>query len=251
MAESFDNREFPRAFPATRLSMIEAIGDSNPEVRRDGFGILVAAYWKPVYGYLRLRWGMDPEAARDLTQDFFTEALFRGFLAGYEPRRARFRTFLRGCLDHFVANARRAEGRLKRGGGARTLPLDFEGAEAEFARAGRITEAEAEARFQQEWVRTVFANAVAALRTACASQGKTLQFRIFERYDLTAGDAAGRPTYRELAEELDVPVTQVTNHLAWARREFRRQVLAVLRRLAGSDAEFRTDARELLGTDEA
>jgi hypothetical protein len=41
----------------------------------------------------------------------------------------------------------------------------------------------------------------------------------------------------------------VTNHLAWARRAFRRHVLDVLRSLAGSDAEFREDARELLGVD--
>jgi RNA polymerase sigma factor (sigma-70 family) len=226
------------------------MGSPDPEVRRDAFGSLVAVYWRPVYGYLRLRWAVDPETASDLTQEFFTEAMLRGFLADYEPGRARFRTFLRSCLDHFTANARRAEGRLKRGGGVRLLPLDFAGAEAEFARAGRITEAEAETRFQQEWVRAVLGSAVAALRAACASQGKELPFRLFERYDLTSGASAGRPTYRELAEEFGVPVTQVTNHLAWVRRELRREVLEALRRLTGSEAEFRAEARELLGMEE-
>jgi hypothetical protein len=41
----------------------------------------------------------------------------------------------------------------------------------------------------------------------------------------------------------------VTNHLAWARREFRRVVLERLRELSGSDAEYRTEARELFGMD--
>jgi len=34
-----------------------------------------------------------------------------------------------------------------------------------------------------------------------------------------------RPSCRALAEEFGLPVTQVTNHLAWARRELRRLVL--------------------------
>jgi hypothetical protein len=42
-------------------------------------------------------------------------------------------------------------------------------------------------------------------------------------------------------------VTQVTNHLAWARRELRRLVLERLRLLAGSDAEFRAEAEDLFG----
>jgi hypothetical protein len=46
-----------------------------------------------------------------------------------------------------------------------------------------------------------------------------------------------------------LPVTQVTNHLAWARREFRRHVLAALRSLTGSEEEFRLEVRELLGVD--
>ena len=58
---------------------------------------------------------------------------------------------------------------------------------------------------------------------------------------------AKRPAYRTIAEELGLPVTQVTNHLAWARRELRRLVLERLRSLTSSDAEFREEAEELLG----
>ena len=44
-----------------------------------------------------------------------------------------------------------------------------------------------------------------------------------------------------------IPETQVTNYLAWSRKNFRKHVLATLRALAGSDDEFRADAAELLG----
>jgi hypothetical protein len=44
-------------------------------------------------------------------------------------------------------------------------------------------------------------------------------------------------------------VTQVTNYLAAARRQFRQIVLKSLRDQAGSEAEYRADARDLLGLD--
>jgi hypothetical protein len=48
---------------------------------------------------------------------------------------------------------------------------------------------------------------------------------------------------------MGLPVTQVTNHLYWARREFRAAVLLVLREITASEAEFRAEARALLGVD--
>ncbi len=208
---------------------------------------LVAVYWRPVYVHLRFRWGQRSEAAEDLTQEFFTEAMTREFFDGYDPARARFRTFLKSCVDHFAANAARAARRLKRGGGAAPLPLDFAGADRAFVQAGQVALPDADARFHHEWVRALFSVAVDALREHALSEGHELRFRLFERYDLAPDEESARPSYRALAEEFELPVTQVTNHLAWARREFRRLVLARLRDLCGSEAEFRLEARELLG----
>jgi hypothetical protein len=42
-------------------------------------------------------------------------------------------------------------------------------------------------------------------------------------------------------------VTDVTNYLAFARREFRRCVLEQLREMTGSEEEFRREAHFLLG----
>ena len=52
-----------------------------------------------------------------------------------------------------------------------------------------------------------------------------------------------------LAEELGITAVQVTNDLAAARRDFRRLVLDELRALTGSEAEFRAEARDVLGVD--
>jgi hypothetical protein len=51
-----------------------------------------------------------------------------------------------------------------------------------------------------------------------------------------------------LATEFGIPATQVTNWLAATRRDFRAIVLETLRDLAGTDEEFREEARALLGS---
>ena len=41
-------------FPVTRWSAIIATNSDNPTERRHGFEVLVAAYWKPAYKYIRI-----------------------------------------------------------------------------------------------------------------------------------------------------------------------------------------------------
>lgn len=239
----------PGRFPATRRSVLLAARDEDPEVRRAAFGTLVESYWKPVYKYLRAQGQVDAEDAQDLTQAFFAQALEKGTFGRYDPDKARFRTFLRLCLDGFVANERKAAGRLKRGGGTAPLSLDFEGAEQELARQGVAETLGPEEYFHREWVRALFARAVEALRERCEGTGRGLRFILFERYDLEGSDGGDRPTYAALAAEHGVTPEKVTNELSAARRELRAIVLETLRELTGSEAELRAEAREVLGID--
>lgn len=240
----------PAAFPATRHSVVRATRSRDPAERARAFDALVGAYWKPVYTYLRLRWRLEPADAEDLVQGFFTRAVLDGLLDGYDPARGRFRTFLRVCVDRHAANERQAARRLKRGGGAQHLSLDFAAAEGALpARALAAAADDPEALFHREAVRALFEQALAAFRAQAVAVGKAVHLRLFERCDLDAPDGDRAPSYAALAAEHGLPVTQVTNHLAWARREFRRQVLATLRAASASDEEFRADARELLGVD--
>jgi DNA-directed RNA polymerase specialized sigma24 family protein len=236
-------------FPLTRRSIVAAAGDADPEVRRQAWDVLVASYWRPVYKVLRVRWGLDREDAEDATQEFFASALVKGTFERYDSTKARFRTYLRTCLDGFAANERKAARRLKRGGGQTALSLDFAGAEEELGRFGAGEELDVEEYFHREWVRALFGLAVDDLRRWSEATGRTVHFRLFERYDLEGSDAPERPTYAELAAETRLPATQVTNFLAAARREFRRLVLERLRELTGSEREFRDEARLILGVD--
>jgi RNA polymerase sigma factor (sigma-70 family) len=233
-------------FPATRSTLLEEIRSVEPETRQRALGRLIEVYWRPVYGYLRLRWGQDRHSAEDLTQEFFLKAMEGSFFDRYDPGIARFRTFLRTCLDGFMAKAGRASGRKKRGGGMTSLSLDFDLAEADLAGVSVQGEAAVDRFFHQEWVRSVLSLSVNGLKEHCASQGKLVAFEVFSRYDIDAVDGA-RPTYQELARTMGQPVTQITNFLAYARKEFRRIVLEMLHELTTSDAEFRAEAEALLG----
>lgn len=232
-------------FPETRRSVLLAARDRNPEVRREALDTLIAIYWKPAYKYLRMQHRSEGEEARDLTQSFFLQALEKGTFDRYDPVRSRFRTFLRLCLDGYVVNARKAERRLKRGGGVPPLSLDFEGAEQELARSPAATGLTPEEYFRREWVRELFARAVERLREDCA--GRPNRFAVFERYDLE--EPSQRPSYCRLGEELGLTDVQVTNELAAARRALRRLVLEELRDLTSNEAEYRAEARDILGVD--
>ena len=236
-------------FPATRHSAVLAAQSSDFIERERGLAILLETYWRPAYKYLRIRFGESNEDAKDLTQSFFTRALEKDFFAGYDPDKGSFRTYLRTCLDRFVSNEKKAAGRAKRSPGAPLLPLDFHGAEGELALQEPPDPASMEQFFHAEWVRSLFAISVERLREECERRGKDLPYLLFERYELDR-DPAQKLTYEMLAEEFQIPATQVTNFLAQARREFRRIVLEKLREITATDREFREEARSLLGVSE-
>jgi DNA-directed RNA polymerase specialized sigma24 family protein len=234
------------AFPATRLSVVQRTRSGDAETRRVALATIIDAYWKPSYKYLRLKWSLDPDAAADLTQEFFTSALEKEVIERYDPERARFRTYLRLCLDGFAANVRKADGRLKRGGGVTIVPLDFETAEGEIRSHEPVVHPDVDDLFYREWVRALLERSVGDLERYAVGAGRPIMFEVFSRYDLLE-DSETRPTYTEIARALNLSPATVTNHLAAMRREFRKIVLERLRELTSSDEEWESEAARLFG----
>jgi DNA-directed RNA polymerase specialized sigma24 family protein len=237
------------AFPSTHRSVVLAARSEDPEERARALEVIAAAYWRPIFKYIGMKWRSQGERAEDLTQGFFAAALEKGWLERFEPEKGRFRTFLLACLDSFVANDLRAAKRLKRGGGVVAVSLEGEDEDGAPREREIPDPKDLEAEFQREWARSLFAMAVESLRSRCRGTAKEPAFALFERYDLEGSEAPERPSYADLAKALDLPATQVTNHLHWARREFRARVLATLREITASEEEFRAEARALLGRD--
>lgn len=232
-------------FPLTRHSVVLAAQSDDPAARSPAIEAITVAYWRPVYKYVRMKWNINREDAADFTQEFFAHLLEKEFLNSYDSRKGRLRTFLRTCADRLFMNQMRDSKRLKRGGGSPHFSLDFEEAERELATVPSTESPEA--RFDKEWVRSLFALGLQRLQASCESGGKMIQFELFELYDLQ--DADPKPSYSQLATKFGLATTDVTNYLAFARREFRRCVLDQLREMTTTEQEFRREAQALLGID--
>jgi RNA polymerase sigma-70 factor (ECF subfamily) len=109
-------------FVTTRWTQVLRARGSTPEARQ-ALGELCAAYYQPVFRFLRCD-GRDEDAARELTQEFFARLLAGGGIGGVDPGRGRFRSFLLGAVKHFLADMRAHDRRLKRGGGQVITSLD-------------------------------------------------------------------------------------------------------------------------------
>src|SRR5262245_6076683 len=112
MAHEIDGK----VFPPTRISAVVAAGSEHPSERARGLERLVRAYHKPAYKHARMRWRRSREDAEEIVQSFFGRALEQRTFSSYDPAKGHFRTYLKTCLDRFVVDGFRAEGRMKRGG---------------------------------------------------------------------------------------------------------------------------------------
>ena len=224
-------------FPDTRVSQVLALSSDDPSLRSRAVDMVVAAYRGPVIAVLRKQWSLEVDDAEDLAHDFFVHALEREWLARYEREKGRFRTFLRKCLQDFANTRYEASRRLKRGGHLTAVALDDADAV--------VAEADVDRLFAQEWARSVLTMSLDRLREECATQDRQRTYEVFVAHDVDGADEP--PRYADLSKRFEIPVTQVANYLHWARARFRGHVLDTLRSLTASDAEFREEARTLLG----
>jgi DNA-directed RNA polymerase specialized sigma24 family protein len=172
-------------------------------------------------------------------------------LEKFDSTKSRLRTYLRLCVDSLVMNEDKAARRQKRGGNTPHLALDFAAAEEELGATAidpaKIASPESlEEFFEKEWVRSLFALAVEDLRALCEERERARTFRLFEAYDLEGNE---KSSYERLSKEYGISVSDVTNALAWARREFRELALGRLHELCGSEEEFQREARSAFGWD--
>lgn len=224
-------------FPETRVSLVIALSSDDPSLRARAVDLVVSAYRTPVIAVLLRQWSLDLADAEDLAHDFFAHALEREWLARYDRDKGRFRTFLRKCLQDFASTRHEAANRLKRGG--HLVGVSLEDAPELSA------DSDVDRLFEQEWIRSVLAISLDRLNAECQAAGRQATWDVFIAHDV---EGAGEPPrYADTAARFGIPVTQVANYLHWARARFRGHVLDTLRALTGSDAEFRDEARALLG----
>jgi RNA polymerase sigma-70 factor (ECF subfamily) len=183
-------------FAPTRWTLILRARGETPE-SRTALSELCEAYYQPVLRFL-CREGRDEDAARELTQEFFARILASGGFEKADPERGRFRSYLCGALKHFLADQRKHEHRLRRGGGATIESLDATDAgddSASLQVADTSTPAP-KSFFDREWALAVMARALEMLQKEFIAGGKTDQFETLKPWlmgeapSMSQGDAA-------------------------------------------------------------
>ena len=92
-------------FPTTHWSRVAARRRPPTPEARAALAELCAAYWYPIYAFIR-RKGHDADEALDLTQDYFARLLEKGTVAAADPAKGRFRSFLLADCRFFLADRR-------------------------------------------------------------------------------------------------------------------------------------------------
>src|ERR1700739_716990 len=118
-------------FVTTNWSVVLTAARSDTTRAQAALENLCRTYWYPLYAYVRRR-GFSPEDAQDLTQAFFLSLLKGHSLARADQSRGRFRSFLLGAANYFLANEWARVQAQKRGGGQKVLSLDLAAAESRF-----------------------------------------------------------------------------------------------------------------------
>ncbi len=157
-------------FPTTLWSRVVLAGDPAEPGARVALADLCAAYWYPLYAFVR-RKGYAPDEAADLVQGTFAALLARDGLAVLSPSRGRFRSFLMTACAHHVADCRDRDRAARRGGGRPTIPIDRLEAEGRYG-AEPAHDLTAERLFERRCAIGLLEQAVARLEAETASAGK-------------------------------------------------------------------------------
>jgi DNA-directed RNA polymerase specialized sigma24 family protein len=229
----------PGQFPTTRWSVVLGAAQGSESPRR-ALHELCAAYWRPLYAFLR-RDGLSPEDAEDVVQGFLTSLLSTTAMAGVDRERGRFRSYLLGGLRHFLANERARASTLKRGGGQPPLPLPIDRDEAE-ALPEIPDDRTPEGAYAYAWAMEILQRTRQRLAERYAEEGRGPLFEALSPF-LLDGDT---PRYRELATELSMPEAHARVAVHRLRTAFGAALRAEVADTVASDADIDDELRAVI-----
>ncbi len=203
-------------FRTTRWSVVIEAGRSTSPQSRQALESLCACYWPPLYAFIRRR-GYRAEQAQDLTQEFFTQILEKNSLQAADRRRGKFRSFLLASLKNFLANQHRAVMAQKRGGGLRSVSLDFQAAETKYSLTpeDKLTP---DRIFERQWALLLLERALRQLAEEQSAAGNGAQFEQLQGF-LTVQNEGD--SYREVADRMAMTAGAVKTAVHRLRRRYR------------------------------
>jgi RNA polymerase sigma factor (sigma-70 family) len=227
------------SFAQTSWTVVSGAGQNvDGELQREALAALCERYWNPVYAFLRQR-GQSSHDAEDLTQSFFAHVLEHGTLGRARQEKGRFRSFLLGSLQFFVANERERQSAQKRGGGWQAVSID----DTEFpadAAAALVEQASPEKIFEVQWARVVLDSALVRLQDEWTRQKKGKAFHALVGF-LTGQESS----YEEAAARLGLSLGATKLAVHRLRRAYGERLRAEVATTTNSPEETEAELKHL------
>jgi RNA polymerase sigma factor (sigma-70 family) len=229
-----------RYFPPTSVALIRSLRASGSRRYNEAVTRLYSLYWKPVYCLIRSKGARSNEDAKDLTEEFFVNAVLEGTLIdSYSSDKGSFRVYLRAAVSNFVRDWNRTARRQKRGGGAHVFSLQFEEDANLPEDRSALTPEEA---FDAAWKDVVRSRALALTEKRLRAEEKQLYFEVFRSYTFESDI-----TYQKIGDELNLTPVTVKNYLKHARKEFQTAVKDVMSEYVETPDGLSAEMKELFG----
>jgi DNA-directed RNA polymerase specialized sigma24 family protein len=228
-------------FATTHWSVVLRAGQPGMPGVHEALERLCLLYWYPIYAYVRRR-GYAPEDAQDLTQEFFAHMLERNVVARADPHKGRFRSFLLGAINHFLAHQWRKAHAAKRGGKLTFIPLADPAVEERYLRetTGDVTP---ERTYERRWALTVLDHALSKLQEDWSRTGRGAQFEALKPF--LSGEAVPGE-YTALAGTLQMTPNSVAVAVHRLRQSYREAVRDEIAQTVSGPEELEEELRHLL-----
>lgn len=221
-------------FAATRWSLVKRAVFQNTALDE-----WIGLYWYPLYAWARRR-GMAEADAADGVQSFLHRLCEKSLLAQADANRGRLRNWLLTAFgNHLRTQAEHAQ-RLKRGGGAEHLSIDWAAVEMSYqTHSAMIPTSAPEAIYARTWALTLMDEALERVRNHYVSSGRD------KLYDVIAPaleESLPDQTYAEAAIQLDTNATALRQAVLRLRQRYRRTLIEIASERLGIQGEARVSA---------
>ncbi|HTI73029.1 MAG TPA: sigma factor [Candidatus Limnocylindria bacterium] len=237
--------EQPARFASTHWSVVAAAAESKAPGGAEALERLCAAYWYPLYAFLR-RKGHSAEEAEDLTQSFFAERVVtRRALQELSPEKGKFRTWLLTCLNNHVAHERQRDAAKKRGGDVIHVPLelpDLGEAEGRY-QAEPFHNLNPEKLYERAWALALLDHAHEELQSSYIKSGRGDLFQALRGF--LPGANGSRP-HAEVAKELGKSEDSVKMAVSRFRQEFGRVLRSQIQKTVADERQAEEELRDLI-----
>jgi len=207
-------------FTETQWTVVNAAKEKGSPGAEAAMDTLCNTYWFPIYVYVRRR-GYSAHDAQDLTQEFFYRVVSDKSFGRADRGKGKFRSYLLGALNHFLADEWDKKRAVKRGGGQ---VVSLEAAEEKYLQIAS-TGVSPEKAFDHRWGMILLEQGIRRLHEEFKAEKKELQFELLKEYLI---DASGSSRYDGVARKLSLSPNRVAVIVYRMRERFRALLRAEL-----------------------